>query len=214
MYKQSHLFIAQQIVPNSVRPRAPGSQMGDTALVPDRWWGLRLPVVVAGVTQRMTRSAARVQANSTAHNSYPCWQPLPESQPVLPCLLRRLLQKGKAKEALSLATAHSQAPHFPRSLEWLLFTSLEINNNQMARPERSGVSAPFTNLSAGTLHACLLMGARIPPLSGLWLCCSYCEATVIMCPEQSCLCPWPPLAASRHMLVLNCFYKQPYLSQL
>ena len=75
---------------------------------------------------------------SYAHAQYPCFHPLPESQPVLPCLLRRLLQKGKAQEALSLATSHSQAPHFARSLEWLLFTSLEINNEQMARPSRYG----------------------------------------------------------------------------
>lgn len=84
----------------------------------------------------MTRSAASQQSTSYAHAQYPCFHPLPESQPVLPCLLRRLLQKGKAQEALSLATSHSQAPHFARSLEWLLFTSLEINNEQMARPSR------------------------------------------------------------------------------
>ena len=84
----------------------------------------------------MTRSAAASsQTNATyAHAAYPCFHPLPESQPVLPCLLRRLLQKGKTQDALSLATSHSQAPHFARSLEWLLFTSLEINNEQMARP--------------------------------------------------------------------------------
>ena len=89
-----------------------------------------------GITQRMTRSAASQQSTSYAHGQYPCFHPLPESQPVLPCLLRRLLQKGKTQEALSLATSHSQAPHFARSLEWLLFTSLEINNEQMARPSR------------------------------------------------------------------------------
>lgn len=60
---------------------------------------------------------------------------------MLPCLLRRLLQKGKAKEALSLATSHSQAPHFARSLEWLLFTSLEINNEQMSRPQSRSADA-------------------------------------------------------------------------
>ncbi|KAL3150452.1 hypothetical protein ABBQ32_000282 [Trebouxia sp. C0010 RCD-2024] len=91
-------------------------------------------VAIIGITQRMTRSAASQQSTSYAHAQYPCFHPLPESQPVLPCLLRRLLQKGKAQEALSLATSHSQAPHIARSLEWLLFTSLEINNEQMARP--------------------------------------------------------------------------------
>ncbi|KAL0029799.1 hypothetical protein WJX77_000735 [Trebouxia sp. C0004] len=94
-------------------------------------------VAIIGITQRMTRSAASSQSLTHAHASYPCFHPLPESQPVLPCLLRRLLQKGKAKEALSLATSHSQAPHFARSLEWLLFTSLDINNEQMSRPQSS-----------------------------------------------------------------------------
>jgi hypothetical protein len=32
-----------------------------------------------------------------------CLHPLPESQPVLPCLLRRLLQKGRQDDALELA---------------------------------------------------------------------------------------------------------------
>ena len=55
------------------------------------------------------------------------WQVLPETQPVLPCLLRRLLHQERQQEAYALAKRHAQAPHFARSLEWLLFTSLEIN---------------------------------------------------------------------------------------
>lgn len=70
----------------------------------------------AGVTQRVVRSAAlatstpSVQGGSAgrplvgggggggslasyAHAMLPLFQPLPESQPVLPCLLRRLLQQ-------------------------------------------------------------------------------------------------------------------------
>ena len=108
----------------------------------------------AGITQRMTRNAARQQSTSYAHAQCPCFHPLPESQPVLPCLLRRLLQKGKAQEALSLATSHSQAPHFARSLEWLLFTSLEINNEQMARPSRC---------AACLHHPGLLLGSPFDP---------------------------------------------------
>lgn len=56
-----------------------------------------------GVTQRVVRhefknpphgkdSAGRSNENVYAHGILPCFQPLPESQPVLPCLLRRLLQ--------------------------------------------------------------------------------------------------------------------------
>jgi WD40 repeat protein len=54
----------------------------------------------------------------------------PESQPVLPCLLRRLLEQGRSNEAVRLATAHSgDASNFSRSLEWLLFTALESNDD-------------------------------------------------------------------------------------
>ena len=59
----------------------------------------------------------------------PCLHPVPESQPVLPCLLRRLLQRGAFDEALTLARRHEYGPHFMRSLEWLLFTTLEMESS-------------------------------------------------------------------------------------
>ena len=62
--------------------------------------------------------------------------PLPESQPVLACLLRRLLRREKFQDALYLADLYSLRPHFPRSMEWLLFTSLETNAKQQ---EESGL---------------------------------------------------------------------------
>ena len=41
------------------------------------------------------------------HTRLPCFQVVPESQPVLPCLLRRLLQQGKLQvSALLLAAPH------------------------------------------------------------------------------------------------------------
>lgn len=83
-------------------------------------------VSIIGVMQRSVRS----QAFPPEAPQSLCFHPLPESQPVLPCLLRRLLQKGRQEEALELARWHSGGPHFNRSLEWLLFTSLEINAEQ------------------------------------------------------------------------------------
>jgi len=58
----------------------------------------------AGVTQRVVRHAALAldprggggAAAGYAHARLPLFQPLPESQPVLPCLLRRLLQQARA----------------------------------------------------------------------------------------------------------------------
>ena len=73
-----------------------------------------MPLPDAGVTQRAQRAGAYITAAGTssaqggsagrvahgqsgasnyAHAQLPLFQPLPESQPVLPCLLRRLLQQ-------------------------------------------------------------------------------------------------------------------------
>ncbi|KAF5828400.1 RIC1-domain-containing protein [Dunaliella salina] len=60
----------------------------------------------------------------------PSFHPVPESQPVLPCLLRRLLQAG---------------PHFSRSLEWLLFTALE-NQPSSKKKEASALLSAAANL--------------------------------------------------------------------
>ncbi|KAL4448516.1 hypothetical protein ABPG75_005735 [Micractinium tetrahymenae] len=83
-------------------------------------------VSIVGVMQRTVRS----QAFPPEAAQSLCFHPLPESQPVLPCLLRRLLQKGRQDDALELARWHSSGPHFNRSLEWLLFTALEIDAEQ------------------------------------------------------------------------------------
>ncbi|GAX78137.1 hypothetical protein CEUSTIGMA_g5579.t1 [Chlamydomonas eustigma] len=74
---------------------------------------------IVGITQRITRA-------SGASAPPPCLHPIPELQPVLPCLLRRLLQRNAFAEALTLARRHEHGPHFMRSLEWLLFTTLEM----------------------------------------------------------------------------------------
>ncbi len=47
-------------------------------------------------------------------------------------------------EATSLARRHCHAPHFSRSLEWLLFTALEFNADDMPSPAKS---APGSALS-------------------------------------------------------------------
>ncbi|KAK9831279.1 hypothetical protein WJX74_010194 [Apatococcus lobatus] len=44
---------------------------------------------------------------------------------------------GKASEGLTLAQRHATAPHFPRSLEWLLFTALEL---EVDAPQRKGTA--------------------------------------------------------------------------
>ena len=69
----------------------------------------------AGITQRTVRApasggAASAKGSNSAfgHGAYPCFHAMPESQPVLPCLLRRLLQKGKTDAALALAVRHSR----------------------------------------------------------------------------------------------------------
>ena len=58
------------------------------------------------------------------------FSPRPESQPVLACLLRRLLRQDRFQDALELADLYASRPHFTRSLEWLLFTALDANSKQ------------------------------------------------------------------------------------
>ncbi len=59
-------------------------------------------VHVAGVTQRAVRNGVAAAGRGggqggPSHGAYPCFHAVPESQPVLPCLLRRLLQKSKTE---------------------------------------------------------------------------------------------------------------------
>jgi hypothetical protein len=80
-------------------------------------------VSIVGMMQRTARSGSFPPKSPPAFSLHPH----PESQPVLPCLLRRLLEQGRAADALELAMRHSRGPHFSRSLEWLLFTTLEAD---------------------------------------------------------------------------------------
>jgi hypothetical protein len=53
----------------------------------------------------------------------------------------------RVAEAVSLARRHSSAPHFARSLEWLLFTSLELNAGVLPSPSKSAVSSGWSPAS-------------------------------------------------------------------
>lgn len=81
---------------------------------------------VAAQQQQQSARASFSSPAATQGLSLPCFLPVPESQPVLPALLRRLLQQGALREALALAARHEGGPHFRRSLEWLLFTTLDM----------------------------------------------------------------------------------------
>ncbi|KAJ8900535.1 hypothetical protein K2173_025312 [Erythroxylum novogranatense] len=92
--------------------------------------------VVVGVCQRMSFSAC---------TEFPCFEPSPQAQTILHCLLRHLLQRDKREEALWLAQLSAEKPHFSHCLEWLLFTVFDaeisrqnVNKNQMALPKLPG----------------------------------------------------------------------------
>ncbi|KAL3622149.1 hypothetical protein CASFOL_033560 [Castilleja foliolosa] len=74
--------------------------------------------VVVGVCQRMSFSAC---------TEFPCFEPSPQAQTILHCLLRHLLQRDKREEALRLANLSAEKPHFSHCLEWLLFTVFEAD---------------------------------------------------------------------------------------
>ncbi|KAI4355111.1 hypothetical protein L6164_003915 [Bauhinia variegata] len=91
--------------------------------------------VVVGVSQRMSFSASA---------EFPCFEPTPQAQTILHCLLRHLLQRDKIDEAVRLAELSAEKPHFSHCLEWLLFTVFEadisrqnLNKNQISTPKHS-----------------------------------------------------------------------------
>ncbi|KAM1000977.1 hypothetical protein ACFX2I_007557 [Malus domestica] len=88
--------------------------------------------VVVGVSQRMSFSAS---------TEFPCFEPTPQAQTILHCLLRHLIQRDKSEEALRLAQLSAEKPHFSHCLEWLLFTVFDadisgqnVNKNQNSVP--------------------------------------------------------------------------------
>ncbi|XP_060668600.1 uncharacterized protein LOC107432934 isoform X2 [Ziziphus jujuba] len=94
--------------------------------------------VVVGVSQRMSFSAC---------TEFPCFEPTPQAQTILHCLLRHLIQRDKSEEALRLAQLSAEKPHFSHCLEWLLFTVFEadisrpnVNKNQTAVPKSNSLS--------------------------------------------------------------------------
>ena len=56
------------------------------------------------------------------------------------------------QEALTLAQRHAHAPHFPRSLEWLLFTALECNADLMPSPSKQPVWRKGDGSGGQTAH--------------------------------------------------------------
>ncbi|XP_021280084.1 RAB6A-GEF complex partner protein 1-like [Herrania umbratica] len=91
--------------------------------------------VVVGVSQRMSFSAC---------TEFPCFEPTPQAQTILHCLLRHLIQRNKSEEALRLAQISAEKPHFSHCLEWLLFTVFDaeisrqnVNKNQNSVPKQN-----------------------------------------------------------------------------
>ncbi|KAI8472364.1 MAG: RIC1-domain-containing protein [Monoraphidium minutum] len=109
---------------------------------------------IVGVTQRLMRvplGAGDPSQGGEPPLAMPCFHPAPESQPVLPALLRRLLLKGASAEALALAKRHEAGPHFARSLEWLLFTALDLEGPARRRDPapRAGALGPLNKAWPG-----------------------------------------------------------------
>nr|BAD19204.1 unknown protein [Oryza sativa Japonica Group] len=90
--------------------------------------------VVVGISQRMSFSTAE----------FPCFEPSPQAQTILHCLLRHLLQRDKHEEALRLANLSAEKPHFSRCLEWLLFTvfDAEISSQSASKNQLSQKNEP------------------------------------------------------------------------
>ena len=102
------------------------------------------------------------------------------------------LWQGRVAEAASLARRHSHAPHFSRSLEWLLFTALEFNADDMPSPTKSAPAGapspqhsperPRRGSTAGSLLLAAAALIRTFP-------------QVLLTPSAICWCAW--MAAGR-----------------
>ncbi|XP_047964089.1 guanine nucleotide exchange factor subunit RIC1-like isoform X2 [Salvia hispanica] len=88
--------------------------------------------VVVGVSQRMSFSAC---------TEFPCFEPSPQAQTILHCLLRHLLQRDKREEALRLAQISAEKPHFSHCLEWLLFTVFDAEISRQYSSKNQGALA-------------------------------------------------------------------------
>ncbi|KAM7277274.1 hypothetical protein ACFE04_019140 [Oxalis oulophora] len=95
--------------------------------------------VVVGVSQRLSFSAC---------TEFPCFEPTPQAQTILHCLLRHLLQRNKNEEALRLAQLSTEKPHFSHCMEWLLFTVFEAEiSSQSANKNQRSASKTVTKVS-------------------------------------------------------------------
>ncbi|CAM6095693.1 unnamed protein product [Calypogeia fissa] len=102
--------------------------------------------VIVGISQRLSLAACAAM---------PCFEPTPQTQPILPCLLRHLLQRDKLEEAIQLARLSCGRPHFSHSLEWLLFTVFDAAvSSQYVNKKRGKVSPAASHLLQ---QACILV---------------------------------------------------------
>ncbi|KAG0477578.1 hypothetical protein HPP92_012297 [Vanilla planifolia] len=95
--------------------------------------------IIVGVSQRMS---------FTACTEFPCFEPCPQAQTILHCLLRHLLQRGKNEEALRLACLSAEKRHFSHCLEWLLFIVFDAEiSRQSANKIQLSVSTRSSSCS-------------------------------------------------------------------
>ncbi|CAM8895898.1 unnamed protein product [Rhodiola kirilowii] len=95
--------------------------------------------VIVGVSQRLSFSVS---------TEFPCFEPSPQAQTILHCLLRHLLQRDKREEAVRLAQLSAEKPHFSHCLEWLLFTVFDAEiSSQTSNKNQNSVSKNETSIS-------------------------------------------------------------------
>ncbi|KAI5071151.1 hypothetical protein GOP47_0013402 [Adiantum capillus-veneris] len=104
--------------------------------------------VVVGVSQRLSFSPGV---------DMPCFEPLPQAQTILHCLLRHLLQRGKMDDALQLAKLSAGRPHFSHCLEWLLFTVFDAVVSSQSSGKADWLSPIRWNPSLLLQQACDLI---------------------------------------------------------
>jgi hypothetical protein len=110
-------------------------QTVDEASVRDPELGFDNEVIPIGISFEDMSVVGLMHRMHTRRGIYdnPCcsidFAPQPERQPILACLLRRLIFNDELLEAVKLADLYSMKPDFARSLEWLLYTALEASGS-------------------------------------------------------------------------------------
>ncbi|KAK3260394.1 hypothetical protein CYMTET_30647 [Cymbomonas tetramitiformis] len=124
------------------------------------------PLGISPATCAIVGMAQRLVSSSSG--TFNCFDPTLSTQPILPCLLRHMLQRGALAEALVLARSTADSTHFSHSLEWLLYSVLQAEvaasslRRKRERAAMQAASAPASAVAGPADHAAAAEACAVP----------------------------------------------------